>query len=218
MLPWMLAYDRLKYGRWLPDFWAMLLNLPVDQFKFLQENFAQSLSGNPYSNMAWDMWIETTMNKGSKLKSGWLSILKNEKQLLVHSRNVNNVARIRAAHNSSAKRKSTQWKHSECKPKRLKVDEECVKNISECLMEYGSHPFDKSNQELRTLQSGLPASKELTADFKSANHDGERKLEVLLNERVFSKQKSLHARIKRMNRKTFASAKTKVTKSKQVKN
>ena len=59
---------------------------------------------------------------------------------------------------------------------------------------------------------------ELTADFKSANHDWERKLEVLLNERVFSKQKSLHARIKRMNRKTFASAKTKVTKSKQVKN
>ena len=41
---------------------------------------------------------------------------------------------------------------------------------------------------------------------------------MLLNERVFSKQKSLHARIKRMNRKTFASAKTKVTKSKQVKN
>ena len=72
MLPWMLGYDRLKYGRWLPDFWTTLLNLPPDQFAFLQENFAQSLTGNPYSNMAWDMWIETTMNKGSKLKSGFL--------------------------------------------------------------------------------------------------------------------------------------------------
>ena len=41
--------------------------------------------------MAWDLWIETTMNKGSKLKSSWLSILNNEKQLLVHSRNVNNI-------------------------------------------------------------------------------------------------------------------------------
>ena len=112
MLPWMLGYDRLKYERWLPDFWTMLLNLPSDQFAFLQQNFVQSLTGNPYSNMAWDMWIETTMNKVSKLKSDWLSILKNEKQLLVHSKNVNNVARIRAAHNAAAMRKSTGLKYA----------------------------------------------------------------------------------------------------------
>lgn len=208
MLPWMLGYDRLKYGRWLPDFWTMLLNLPPDQFAFLQENFAQSVTGNPYSNMAWCMWIETTMNKGSKLKSGWLSILKNEKQLLVHSRNVNNVARIRAAHNSAAKRKSTEWKHAECNPKRRKLDEECVQNIVECLNEYGSFPFDPENQELRTLQSGVPASQELIDDFKTANADGEKQLESILEERVYSKRKSLHARIKRMNRKTFATVST----------
>ena len=80
----------------------MVLNLPADQFLFLKENFAQSITGNPYSNMAWCMWIETTMNKGSKLKSGWLSVLKNEKQVLVHSRNVNNIARIRTIHNAAA--------------------------------------------------------------------------------------------------------------------
>ena len=45
--------------------------------------------------MSLDMIIEVTMNEGSKLKSGWLSILKNEKQLLVHSRNCNNIAYIR---------------------------------------------------------------------------------------------------------------------------
>ena len=218
MLPWMLGYDRLKYGRWLPDFWTTLLNLPPDQFAFLQENFAQSLTGNPYSNMAWDMWIETTMNKGSKLKSGWLSILKNEKQLLVHSRNVNNVSRVRAAHNSAAKRKSTEWKHAECNPKRIKLDEESVQNIVECFKEYGSYPFDPDNQELRTLQSGVLASQELVDDFKRANDDGEKQLESMLEERVYSKQKSLHARIKKMNRKSFANASTtKVSKSKHVK-
>jgi hypothetical protein len=94
MLPWMVAYDNINYGRWLPNFWAMLTTLPADQVTFLRSNFAQSSTGNPYSNMAWDMWIECTMNKGSKMKSGWLSILQNEKQLLVHSRNVNNVAQI----------------------------------------------------------------------------------------------------------------------------
>ena len=70
ILPWMHTYDKLKYGRWLPDFWVMLLNLTTDQFAFLRENFARSITGNPYSNMAWDLWIEITMNKGSTLKFG----------------------------------------------------------------------------------------------------------------------------------------------------
>ena len=86
----------------MPYFRALLTAFPADQVAFLQINFAQSNTGNSYSNMAWDMWIECAMNKGSKMKSGWLSILQNEKQLLVHSRNVNNVAQIWAAHNALA--------------------------------------------------------------------------------------------------------------------
>ena len=30
MLPWMVAYDNNRYGRWQPDFWAMLTTLPTD--------------------------------------------------------------------------------------------------------------------------------------------------------------------------------------------
>lgn len=76
------------------------------------------------------------------------------------------------------------------------------------MKEYGSFPFDPENQELRTLQSGVPASQELIDDFKTANADGEKQLESILEERVYSKRKSLHARIKRMNRKTFATVST----------
>jgi hypothetical protein len=75
----MAAYDNNRYGRWLPDFWAMFTPLPEDQVVFLRTEFSQSITGNPYSNMAWDMWIECTMNKVSKMKSGWLFILHNEK-------------------------------------------------------------------------------------------------------------------------------------------
>ena len=66
MLPWMVVYDNNRYGRWLPDFWAMLTALPADQVAFLRTDFTQSIKGNPYPNMAW----ECTMNKGSKMKSG----------------------------------------------------------------------------------------------------------------------------------------------------
>jgi len=38
--------------------------------------------------MVWDMWSECTMNKVNKMKPDWLTILQNENQLLVHSRNV----------------------------------------------------------------------------------------------------------------------------------
>ena len=62
MLPWMVAYDNNRYGRWLPNFWAMLTALPDDQVAFLRTDFTQSITGNPYSNIAWDMWIECTMN------------------------------------------------------------------------------------------------------------------------------------------------------------
>ena len=84
MLPWLTIYDNNQYSRWLPYFWLVLSNLPRDRESFLEENYAHSLTVNPYSGMSLDMIIEVTMNKGSKLKSGWLSILKSEKQLLVH--------------------------------------------------------------------------------------------------------------------------------------
>ena len=113
------------------------------------------------------------------MKTGWLSILQNEKQLLVHSRNVNNVARIRAVHNAQANRKKAKRKQVECSPKRMQQDEQCVQDLITCMNEFDSFPFDPASPTLRTLQSAMPASDELTADFNSAHADGEKKLTSL---------------------------------------
>lgn len=143
----------------------MLKALPADQVTFLRSNFSQSITGNPYSNIAWDMWIECTMNKGSKMKSGWLSILQNEKQLLVHSRNVNNVAKIRAAHNALANRKDIKRKHKECGPKRMREDEQCVQDLVACMHEFDSlhlmqhiPPSAPYSQQCLPLMSSLQTS------------------------------------------------------------
>ena len=216
-LPWMLTYDKNKYGRALPDFWTYLVNLPPEKYEFMRENFALSLTGNPYSGVALDLWIEVTMNKGSKVKAGWLSILKNEKQLLVHSRNVNNIARIRAAQNKAAKKKNLKFKHVECRPKRMKTDEQMVQNITACFEEFDCDPFDLEKPALRTMVSGVSASEELVQDFKSAKNDGEQALQTFLQERVYSKTKSIHERMKRNNRKTFTSVLTDKTGTGQTK-
>jgi len=143
------------------------------------------------------------MNKGSKMKSGWLSILQNEKQLLVHSRNVKNVAQIRAAHNALCNRKKKKTKHSECGPKCMRQDEQCVQDLVTCTHEFDFFPFDQSSPNLRTLQSAMPASDELITDFKSAHKVGEDKLISFLEERVFSKNTSIHAPVPLNKRLTF---------------
>ena len=65
-------------------------------------------------------------------------------------------------------------------------------------------PFDETDQILRSLQSGMPASELLVSDLKSAKEDGVRKVEEFLQERVYSKTKSLSDRVSRNKRLNFA--------------
>ena len=78
MLPWMQIYDNGRYGWYIPYFIAVLDTLSGDQAAFMESDlFAQARTGNPYSCVALDIWIKSMMDKGLKLKSGWLAILNN---------------------------------------------------------------------------------------------------------------------------------------------
>ena len=166
--------------------------------------FAHSMTGNPYSCVALDLWIDSTMNKGSKLKNGWLAILNNEKQLESNVRNVNNVNRIRGLMLNHAKhKKSKKTKHIDCSKSKLKTDEKAIQDISDCFKEFKCDPFDLSNTQLRSLQSGIPASDEIAADLKSAKSDGEKMVQKFMDGRVFSKTSSLNDRIPRSKRLNF---------------
>lgn len=211
MLPWMQIYDNDKYGRHLPDFIAVLDSLPEEQAAFMKDGmFAQSMTGNPYSCVALDIWIESTMNKGSKLKSGWLAILNNEKQLLSNTRNVNNINRVRRAVHHHANRKGhRKAEHADCSSSRRRKDEQAVQDISSCLNEFECDPFDHTNQTLRSLQSGIPASDSLAVDLASAKTDGRSKVKEFMDERVYSKTKTLNDRVHRSKRKNFSSQEVK---------
>jgi len=204
MLPGLMAYDNHDYGRWLPDYWAMLSSLSDEQMAFFNEHFAQSMTGLPYSCQPMDLWIETTMNLNSKLKSGWLQLLQNEKQLFSTTRNANNVARVKAAVNQNLKCKRRNRKHAECQPARMKKDEQAVQDLQACLTEFEADPFDESKPTLRSLQSGLVASPQLVNDLKTALQDGQTQVETFLQERVFTKIQPLTATIHRNKRLNFA--------------
>ena len=91
-----------------------------------------------------------------------------------------------------------------CSKSRLKTDEKAIQDISDCFKEFKCDPFDLSNTQIRSLQSGIPASDELAADLKSAKSDGEKMVQKFMDERVFSKTSSLNDRIPRSKRLNFA--------------
>lgn len=66
----MKAYDNDRYGCYRPDCTAALDNLPDDEAAVIDCGMlAQSMTDKPYTCVALDIWIVSTMNKGSKLKS-----------------------------------------------------------------------------------------------------------------------------------------------------
>jgi len=105
MLPWLVVYDQTNYACWLPDFCAKLSSLNTEKKQFFSSTFAQLMTGKPYSFNPWDMLIEMTTNKSSKMKAGWLLILRNEMQWLADTKNVNNIGLIRAALHSQVNKK-----------------------------------------------------------------------------------------------------------------
>ena len=95
MMPWVMVYDQTNYSRWLPVFWLEMSSLPEEHEELISEIFSQSLTGNSYSSQPPDLWIECTMDKGSKMKTGWKRLLKNEIGIHVHVKNANNVSTVR---------------------------------------------------------------------------------------------------------------------------
>ena len=51
MIPGLITYHNHQYARWLPDFWAMISSLTLEQIDFFKNQFTQSLTGLPYSEL-----------------------------------------------------------------------------------------------------------------------------------------------------------------------
>ena len=76
-----------------------------------------------------------------------------------------------------------------------------MQDLVTCMEEFEYLPFDPALPTLRTLQSAMPASGKLVADFNSASAAGEETLTSFLRQRVFN---SLHASVPLSKRLTIA--------------
>ena len=107
------------------------------------------------------------------MKAGWLKILKNEKMLLTNTRTINMVDRVRTVLHSLANMTTSKQGHTENSARRMKLDEQAVQDLDDCITEFKCDPFDLEKPKLRSLQSGAIVSDELLMDFESAHAEGE---------------------------------------------
>ena len=79
-----------------------------------------------------------------------------------------------------------------------------MQDLVTCMQEFEYLPFDPALPTLCTVQSAMPASGKLVANFNSASAVGKETVTSFLREPVFSKNTSLHASIPLSKRLTFA--------------
>ena len=96
------------------------------------------------------------------------------------------------------------YTHKEDVKSRLVCDNAVVRDIISSFEEWECHPFNQEHQELRSLQSGLLASKELVQDFESAHCCGEQVVLNYFQQRLFSNEKSIYDRLPKNKCRTFA--------------
>ena len=90
-----------------------MCNLNEDGKSYMKKAlFTASLTGLPFSVIPRDQWIEMTMNKGSKMKGGWIGCTKNESMVNIHTHTVSDMMQIRDTLHSRASLKSTKQNHA----------------------------------------------------------------------------------------------------------
>lgn len=68
MIPNLQIYDKIHYGKCLPEFWTEISTLSEKMPLQIQKIFSQSITVKAHSSSPMDLWIEMTIKNGSKMK------------------------------------------------------------------------------------------------------------------------------------------------------
>ena len=136
MISWLHIYDKVHYGKWLPEFWSEMINLPHEIDVHMPSIFSHSITGKPYSSIPTDLWIEMTMNKSSKMKAGWQRFLAKEKMLSAYIRGRNYINKLGATLHNICNMKAYDLGHKKNISTRLRAYELGVPDINSCIAEF----------------------------------------------------------------------------------
>ena len=76
--------------------------------------FSTSVPGNTFSAMPHNHWMKMTVNRGSKIKCGWIGIFNNEFTPQINTKVMKNIKTAKESLKSFSNIKNHQFKHIEC--------------------------------------------------------------------------------------------------------
>ncbi len=167
MLPWMFAYDRTNYSRYLPVYWCDMMSLrdvhPSTYEAFQAGDFVVQRSGNAFSQVAVDQTIEQTINRDTKSKGGIVGFSLNkgavQRWLLTsHERAAITQACRQLAGLSATNEESVVKEKGRA---RMSVDENDVKKVQSTLNNWVNPFLPSDTDEICHLASGMTASRRL---------------------------------------------------------
>ena len=191
MLPWMFAYDRVNYCRYMSLYWCEMTALkdthPAAHAEFSNGEFCvQRSTISTFSQVPVDQCIEQTINRHTKTKGGIVGF--SRKPAAVQKWVVN--AHQRAAIAKGCKEMAGIMDgtdlllHKEGQQSRVKHDEAVVQALLNALAPL-PNPFNADDsQVLCNLSSGIVASDSVTADLLNTHSIGEQKFMDFYNQRL----------------------------------
>lgn len=197
MLPWMFAYDRTNYARYLPVYLCEMLALErnhpsVHQAVTSGDFVVQRSSWNGFGQVAVDQTIEQTINCDTKSKGGIIGFSLNKAAvqrwvLTSHERAAVTQA-CREMAGTSKVDTGEEGVVKEMGKARLSKDEEDVSKVQSTLSTW-IDPFAQSaSDELCHLASGMTASEHLERDLLSAFDRGKGALMEFIQKRLVSNE------------------------------
>lgn len=211
LLPWMFAYDRVHYSRYLSLYWCDMQQLPEvcpEAHSLLQGGeFAVQHGTNAFAQVPVDMAIEQTVNKDTKISGGIIGKSLKPRavkrwMLTAHDR----AATTAACEVLAGQRQAAHTSHKESKGMRSVRDENDVNNVIRTIEACAVSPIMPSTScDLVNITTGAVAPPDVQSDIAHAFKRGDNAFRKFVQERLVSGTVSFHSKLESLKLKSFAS-------------
>jgi len=214
LLPWIFAYDRTNYSRYLPVYWFEMSQLPTSHQYIYKElvsgHFAvQRQDTHGFAQVACDMTIEQTANRDSKTRGGIKGFSTNQGATNRWIRAHHQRAAITRQCEEMAGKGQKSSKRADLTNSRMTRDEDDVNNIMSTITSM-TNPFENDPEmdanDLVHLSSGVIAPDDVYSDLMTAKVKGDEAFVNFSKSRLQGNDVDLNKTLKKMKLKTFSDA------------
>ena len=214
MLPWMFAYDRINYSRYLSVYLLDMKSLeekhPGVMSAFQAGEFVvQRSNGSAFSQVPVDQTIEQTVNRDTKTKGGIIGFSVNKGAVQRWLLTSHERAAIAQACREMAGLQPTDGDAAtkEMGKSRRAADEKDVQKVLATINNW-VNPFEPTDEvELYHLASGSTATTQIENDLLTAHQQGEEAMKSFFKTRLLSNEVPFHGPLKKLKLANFSSSK-----------